>query len=297
MRRAGDRARPTASTAGRVSWREAAGEVERLRAAYAAGRLRPRPSRRPAAREPAGVLLPLVRAQCARRQRRADQCRDARGRTDIPDRPQRDRRWRSTLPAREGATCAPPRLEAGTTLDTMPARGRGPHPGGALAGAPRAGEPIGRSTECALLYTSGTTGRPKGCRLANEYFLRAGEWYAGLGGSAAVRPDAERIITPLPLNHMNAMAFSTMVVLTAGGCLVQLDRFHPRTLVAERARQPRDHRALPRRDAGDAAGGAARSTPTAQHSVRFGFGAGVDRKTPRARSRSASAFRWSRRGR
>ena len=28
---------------------------------------------------------------------------------------------------------------------------------------------------------------------------------------------------------MNAMAFSTMAVLLAGGCLVQLDRFHPKT--------------------------------------------------------------------
>src|SRR6185369_13705061 len=66
--------------------------------------------------------------------------------------------------------------------------------------------------ECALLYTSGTTGRPKGCRLSNAYFLRAGEWYAGLSGVCSVRRGKERIITPLPLNHVNAMAFSTMVV-------------------------------------------------------------------------------------
>ena len=90
-----------------------------------------------------------------------------------------------------------------------------------------ASEPLGNDSECALLYTSGTTGRPKGCMLSNRYFLDAGRWYAGLGHLCTVRPDAERVITPLPLTHMNAMAFSTMVVLTAGGCLVQLDRFHP----------------------------------------------------------------------
>ena len=95
--------------------------------------------------------------------------------------------------------------------------------------APASGQPIGPATECALLYTSGTTGRPKGCRVSNDYFLRAGRWYARLDGVCSVRPHQERVVTPLPLNHVNAMAFSTMVVWTAGGCLVQLDRFHPGT--------------------------------------------------------------------
>ncbi len=36
--------------------------------------------------------------------------------------------------------------------------------------------------EAALLYTSGTTGRPKGCVLTNTYFRVAGDWYAGLTG-------------------------------------------------------------------------------------------------------------------
>ena len=83
------------------------------------------------------------------------------------------------------------------------------------------------SSECALLYTSGTTGRPKGCILPNEYFLWAGHWYAGLGGLCEIRPGAERMITPLPLTHMNAMACSTMCMLLTGGCLVAVDRFHP----------------------------------------------------------------------
>ncbi len=85
----------------------------------------------------------------------------------------------------------------------------------------------GLNTECALLYTSGTTGRPKGCVLANEYFLWAGRWYAERQGLCRITPAAERLITPLPMTHMNAMAFSTMVMLLTGGCIVPLDRFHP----------------------------------------------------------------------
>lgn len=93
--------------------------------------------------------------------------------------------------------------------------------------APAADHASDVDSECALLYTSGTTGRPKGCVLANEYFLHAGQWYAGLDGLCQIRPGIERLITPLPLSHMNAMAFSTMAMLVTGGCIVQLDRFHP----------------------------------------------------------------------
>jgi acyl-CoA synthetase (AMP-forming)/AMP-acid ligase II len=147
----------------------------------------------------------------------------------------------------------------------------------ALDAAPRQGLPIDGDTECALLYTSGTTGRPKGCMLTNDYFLRAGEWYAGLGGVATVRRDAERIITPLPLNHVNAMAFSTLVVLTAGGCLVQLDRFHPASWWAS----VRDSRATIVHYLGVMPAlllAAPASAADQAHDVRWGFGAGVDRK-------------------
>ncbi len=99
----------------------------------------------------------------------------------------------------------------------------------AIPGAPhpaRTEEP-GSHSECALLYTSGSTGKPKGCILNNDYFTRFGEWYAGLGGLCALRPGEERLITPLPLSHMNAMATSAMGMLETGGCIVQLDRFHP----------------------------------------------------------------------
>ena len=83
--------------------------------------------------------------------------------------------------------------------------------------------------ECALLYTSGTTGRPKGCMLSNRYFTMIGDWYTALGGLCALDEDGDCLITPLPMHHMNAMACSTMVMLANGGCIVPLDRFHPRS--------------------------------------------------------------------
>ena len=143
--------------------------------------------------------------------------------------------------------------------------------------APFAARAVDAQTECALLYTSGTTGRPKGCMLNNAYFLRAGQWYAQLGGLCTVRPDAERVITPLPLNHVNAMAFSTMVVLIAGGCLIQLDRFHPsrwwRCVRETRATIVHYLGVMPAMLLAAPASAADR-----EHAVRWGFGAGVDRK-------------------
>ena len=185
-------------------------------------------------------------------------------------------RWPLHLPQRQ------------TDLRSAARGGRRPHapwwpaddaPPRAPSPAPLRPSRSARGTECALLYTSGTTGRPRAACCSNEYFLRAGAVVRGLGGVCAVRPAMpSACITPLPLNHMNAMAFSTMAMLLAGGCLVQLDRFHPKKLVAQRARQPRHHRALPGRDAGDAAVGAGERRTIARTSVRFGFGAGVDRK-------------------
>jgi len=129
-------------------------------------------------------------------------------------------------------------------------------------------------SECALLYTSGTTGRPKGCVLTNEYFLAAGNWYAGIGGLCALEEGAERLLTPLPMTHMNAMACSTMAMLLTGGCIIPLDRFHPRTWwdSVRRSKATVLHYlgVMPAMLLG--------SEPSAtdkEHKIRFGFGAGV----------------------
>jgi acyl-coenzyme A synthetase/AMP-(fatty) acid ligase len=131
--------------------------------------------------------------------------------------------------------------------------------------------------EAALLYTSGTTGLPKGCIMTNDYFLEAGNWYTTTGGLCALNTQGERMITPLPIFHMNAMAYSFMAMLFVGGCLTILDRFHPRSWWAS----VRDSRATCLHYLGVMPSmlmGAAPNRSEQAHSVRFGFGAGVDPK-------------------
>jgi acyl-CoA synthetase (AMP-forming)/AMP-acid ligase II len=146
----------------------------------------------------------------------------------------------------------------------------------ALRAAPLLAEAVGELTEAALLYTSGTTGRPKGCILPNRYFLHAGRWYASIGGLCTLHEGSERMLTPLPLTHMNAMAYSAMAMVMTGGCLIVLDRFHPHTWWAD----VHAAHATVVHYLGVMPAMLMKAAPSAQeraHRVRFGFGAGVDK--------------------
>ncbi len=141
-------------------------------------------------------------------------------------------------------------------------------------GRPQAG---GCAAEAALLYTSGTTGQPKGCVLTNEYFLHSGDWYRDVGGLIDLRVGQERMLTPLPVFHMNAMAVSVMAMVTMGGCLTMLDRFHPSTWwdSVKRSGATCVHYlgVMP-----SMLMGAPQDASDKAHAVRFGFGAGVARE-------------------
>ena len=138
----------------------------------------------------------------------------------------------------------------------------------------QAGEPTG-DTPASILYTSGTTGQPKGCVLSHTYELAAGHWYAHQGGLGAVREGQERLYNPLPLFHVNASILSFYCMLLSGGCQVQTDRFQPSRWWTEVV----DSRATIVHYLGVVVPMLLNQpvTPLERaHCVRFGYGAGVE---------------------
>ncbi len=143
------------------------------------------------------------------------------------------------------------------------------------ARAPRPPETGRAEAECALLFTSGTSGAPKGCILSNRYFLQLAGWYVNQGGTAAMADGGEAVLTPLPLFHMNALGCSALGMILKGGTLIPIDRFHAsrwwRTVAASGATIVHYLGVMPaillRREEEPA---------ERAHAVRFGFGAGVD---------------------
>ncbi len=150
---------------------------------------------------------------------------------------------------------------------------------GAFSSRRLAPAPVPRSAgsptnAAAIVFTSGSTGQPKGCILPNNYFLTFGCWYRDLGGRCTLRPGAERLLTPLPLNHVNALAFSSMGMILTGGCVVQLDRFRPSSWWSTVS----DARATIMHYLGVMPAMLLQLAPQPQdqtHALQFGFGGGV----------------------
>jgi long-chain acyl-CoA synthetase len=80
---------------------------------------------------------------------------------------------------------------------------------------------IGKDDDAIIIYTSGTTGKPKGCLLSHGNVIanarQISEWLHFT--------DNDRLLTIMPLFHMNAVSVTTMSALYAGGSTVISPKF------------------------------------------------------------------------
>jgi long-chain acyl-CoA synthetase len=80
---------------------------------------------------------------------------------------------------------------------------------------------IGKDDDAIIIYTSGTTGKPKGCLLTHGNVIanarQISEWLHFT--------DNDRLLTIMPLFHMNAVSVTTMSALYAGGSTVISPKF------------------------------------------------------------------------
>lgn len=103
-----------------------------------------------------------------------------------------------------------------------------------LAGSASASDPmaavadadsIGPASDGLLMYTSGTTGRPKGVVLTHSNLLAGGRNTC----TAHELDDADRALCVLPLFHINGLSVTLMAPLVSGGSVVMPSRFSARS--------------------------------------------------------------------
>ena len=106
-----------------------------------------------------------------------------------------------------------------------------PSPASSGGGFPRGGGgggSLGPESPALLLYTSGTTGRPKGALLDHGNLLAQGRGVVEAWRWTA----ADRLVLALPLFHVHGLAIALHGSLLAGGCAV-LTPFSPENVVRE----------------------------------------------------------------
>ncbi|MDQ2916993.1 MAG: AMP-binding protein [Pseudomonadota bacterium] len=81
--------------------------------------------------------------------------------------------------------------------------------------------PRGSADPAMLMYTSGTTGQPKGALLSHANMLSGAR---AVARSLALAP-ADRVLSSLPLYHINGQCIATVAPLVSGGSIVMPRRF------------------------------------------------------------------------
>lgn len=92
---------------------------------------------------------------------------------------------------------------------------------GSSAGLQRSLPDIRENDDALLMYTSGTTGLPKGCLLSHGNVCAGGEFTSRAHELTA----SDRVMCSLPLYHINGQIVTTVAPLVHGGSVVMPHRF------------------------------------------------------------------------
>ena len=132
-------------------------------------------------------------------------------------------------PARQAELTA---MAPGAAVLTLDAGGAGTLR--TLAGevAPLDGQPRDRDAPAAILYTSGTTGRPKGAMLSEENLLSNASVLRDLWRFT----DRDVLIHALPIFHAHGLFVAINTLMLAGGRMIWLPRFDADAVVAAMGR-------------------------------------------------------------
>lgn len=80
---------------------------------------------------------------------------------------------------------------------------------------------LGHDDDAIIIYTSGTTGKPKGCLLTHGNLIANAKQISDWLGFN----ETDRLLSLMPLFHMNAVSVTTMSALYAGGSTVVSPKF------------------------------------------------------------------------
>jgi long-chain acyl-CoA synthetase len=89
------------------------------------------------------------------------------------------------------------------------------------AGRDEPAPPLDPVAPAMLMYTSGTTGDPKGVLLSHRNMIHAGRAVT----AAQELTEADRVLSSLPLYHVNGQCIATVAPLVSGGSVVMPHRF------------------------------------------------------------------------